>query len=57
MQHVATGYRGNVQECEEVWQEWHRVLCAACRAGGRKAAEEFRFKDLKLECVFASLHI
>ena len=21
---------GDVQECEEVWQEWHRVLCAKC---------------------------
>ena len=27
---VATGYIGNVQECEEVWLEWHRVLCAKC---------------------------
>ena len=25
---MATGYTGDVQECEEVWQEWHRVLCA-----------------------------
>ena len=23
-----------------------------CRAGGRKAADEFRFKDVKLECVY-----
>ena len=29
-QHVATGYMGDVQECEEVWQEWHRALCAKC---------------------------
>ena len=27
-QHVATGCTGDVQECEEVWREWHRVLCA-----------------------------
>ena len=27
MQHVATGYTGDDHECEEVWQEWHRVLC------------------------------
>ena len=24
------GYTGNVQEREEVWQEWHRALCAKC---------------------------
>ena len=30
MQHVATGYTGDVQECEEVWQECHKVLCAKC---------------------------
>ena len=23
----------------------------ACRDGGRKAADEFRFEDVKLECV------
>ena len=28
------------------------VLCAVYRAGGRKAADEFRFKDVKLECVY-----
>ena len=26
----ATGYMSDVQECEEVWQEWHKVLCAKC---------------------------
>ena len=51
MQHVATGYTGDVQECEEVWQEWHRALCAVCRAGGRRASDEFHFEDVKLECV------
>ena len=29
-QHVTTGYMGDVQECEEVWREWHRALCAKC---------------------------
>ena len=29
-QHVATGYMGNFQECEEVWREWNNVLCAKC---------------------------
>ena len=29
-QHVATGCTGDVQECEEVWREWHRVLCEKC---------------------------
>ena len=52
MQHVATGYTGDVQECEEVWQEWHRVLCAVCRAGGRKAADKFHFEDVELERVY-----
>ena len=27
---MATGYTDDDQECEEVWQEWHRVLCAKC---------------------------
>ena len=27
---VATGYTGSVQECEEVWQEWHGLLYAKC---------------------------
>ena len=26
--------------------------CKMCRGGGRKAADEFRFKDVKLECVY-----
>ena len=26
-------------------------LCKVCSAGGRKAANEFRFEDVKLECV------
>ena len=26
-------------------------VCKVCRAGGRKAAGEFHFKDVKLECV------
>ena len=51
MQHVATGYMGDVQECEEVWREWGFV-CKVCRAGGRKAADEFHFEDVKLECVY-----
>ena len=52
MQHVATGYMGDVQKCEEVWQEWHRVLCAVCRDAGKKAVDEFRFEDVKLKCVY-----
>ena len=27
-------------------------MCKVCRAGGRKAADEFRFEDVKLECVY-----
>ena len=27
---MATGYTGDVQEYEEVWQEWHGALCAKC---------------------------
>ena len=26
-------------------------MCKVCRAGRRKAADEFRFKDVKSECV------
>ena len=26
-------------------------MCKICRAGGRKAADEFCFEDVKLECV------
>ena len=26
-------------------------VCKVCRDGGRKAADEFRFEDVKLECV------
>ena len=26
-------------------------MCKVCRAGGRKKADEFHFKDVKLECV------
>ena len=48
---MATGYTGDVQEYEEVWREWHRVLYAVCRVGGRKAADEFCFEDVELEYV------
>ena len=26
-------------------------LCKVCRAGGRKAADEFHFEDVKLKCL------
>ena len=26
-------------------------MCNLCRGGGRKAADEFRFEDVELECV------
>ena len=26
-------------------------VCKVCKGGGRKAADEFHFKDVKLECV------
>ena len=26
-------------------------VCKVCRAGGRKAADEFRFEDVRLQCV------
>ena len=29
----------------------HGFVCKVCRAGGRKAADEFRFEYVKLECV------
>ena len=30
-------------------------MCKVCRAGGRKAADEFHFEDVKIECEFAYL--
>ena len=27
-------------------------MCKVCRAGGRKATDEFHFEDVKLECVY-----
>ena len=27
-------------------------MCKVCRAGGRNAADEFHFEDVKLECVY-----
>ena len=48
---------GNVQECEEVWREWHRVLCTVCRAGRRKAVDEFRLEDVKLECICEFMYL
>ena len=27
-------------------------VCKVCRAGGRKAADKFRFEDVELECVY-----
>ena len=27
-------------------------MCAMCRTVGRKAADEFHFEDVKLECVY-----
>ena len=41
--HVATGFMDNVWECEEVWRECHKVLCAKC-------VEE----DMKKRRVFAT---
>ena len=32
-------------------------MCKVCRAGGRKAADEFRFKDVKLKCVGESTYL
>ena len=32
-------------------------VCKVCRAGGRKAADEFRFEDIELECVFKFVYL
>ena len=32
-------------------------MCALCRAGERKAADEFHFEDVKLECVCKFAHL
>ena len=51
MQHVATGYMGDVQGAKKFGVSGTGFCVQACRAGGRKAADEFCFKDVKLECV------
>ena len=51
---ISIGYTGDVQECEEVWQEWHVAMCAKCV---RKATDEFHFEDVKLECVYEFAHL
>ena len=32
-------------------------MSKVCRAGGRKAADEFGFKDVKLECVYEFVYL
>ena len=32
-------------------------VCKVCRAGGRKAADEFHFEDVKLECVYEFVYL
>ena len=32
-------------------------MCKVCRAGVRKAADEFHFEDVKLECVYESAYL
>ena len=32
-------------------------VCKMCRAGGRKAADEFHFEDVKLECVYEFVYL
>ena len=54
--HCATcGYWVHGQ-CSGVQGSLSRVaqgfVCKVCRAGGRKAAAEFHFENVKLECVY-----
>ena len=32
-------------------------MCKVCRAGGRKAADEFHCEDVKLECAYAIAYL
>ena len=32
-------------------------VCKVCRAGGKKAADEFHFEDVKLECVYKFVYL
>ena len=32
-------------------------VCRVCRAGRRKTADEFHFKDVKLECVYEFAYV
>ena len=44
---MATGCTGDVQECEEVWREWHRVVCAKCvEVDGDRQLMSFALKIL-----------
>ena len=52
MQHVATGYMGDVQQCKEVWREWHRALCAKCVELKEEKQLKKVFEDVKLEYVY-----
>ena len=48
---VATGCMGDVRECEEVWQEWHKVLCAKCvEVEGDRQLMSFALKIVSL-CI------
>ena len=47
VQHVAIGCMADVQECDEVWQEWHKVLCAKCvKVKGERQVMSFALKML-----------
>ena len=48
---MATGCTSDFRECDEVWREWHTVVCAKCVEVERHATAAFRFEDVELECV------
>ena len=54
MQHAATGCVGVRGSLARLAQS---LVCKVCRCGGRKAADEFRFEDVKLESVGGFAHL
>ena len=45
------GTRAMFRSARKFGERAQGFVCKVCRAGGRKAADEFHFEDVKLECV------
>ena len=45
------GTRAMFRSVRKFGKKAEGFVCKVCRLGGRKASDEFRFEDVKLECV------